>query len=84
MTDKIDVTIEFTNEDCFIRVGSDRVAQRVNGEWVIREMKEGPSSSTIRCGSQATASCCGQKARVANVAEKAGQDPVRHGRERRA
>jgi hypothetical protein len=27
----------------------------------IREMKEGPSSSTIRCGSQATASCCGQK-----------------------
>jgi hypothetical protein len=34
MTDKVDVTIEFTNEDCFIRVGSDRVAQRVNGEWV--------------------------------------------------
>jgi len=27
----------------------------------IREMKEGPSSSAIRCWSQATASCCGQK-----------------------
>ncbi len=34
MTDKIDATIEFTGEDCFIRVGSDRVAQRVEGEWV--------------------------------------------------
>ena len=27
----------------------------------VREMKEGPSSPTIRCWSQATASCCGQK-----------------------
>jgi len=26
-------------------------------------MKEGPSSSAIRCWSQATASCCGQKPR---------------------
>ena len=26
-----------------------------------REMKEGPSGSAIRCRSQATASCCGQK-----------------------
>src|SRR6266536_2889595 len=27
----------------------------------VREMKEGPSSSAIRCRSQATASCCRQK-----------------------
>jgi hypothetical protein len=27
----------------------------------VREMKEGPSGSAIRCRSQATASCCGQK-----------------------
>jgi len=27
----------------------------------VREMKEDPSSSAIRCWSQATASCCGQK-----------------------
>ena len=29
----------------------------------VREMKEGPSRSAIRCGSQTTASCCGQKPR---------------------
>ena len=48
----------------------------------VREMKEGPSSSVIRCRSQATASCCGQKAVVVSVAETPGQDLGRHGQRR--
>src|SRR6201987_4837827 len=32
-----------------------------NGAETVREMKEGPSRSAVRCRSQATASCCRQE-----------------------
>ena len=64
-----------------------RVSRTHRQRWrcgAVREMREGPSEPAIRSGLQTTASCCRQKAMVVSVAEKAGQDPVRYGPERRA
>jgi len=47
-------------------------------------MKEGPSGSAVRCWSQATASCCGQKPWWWALRKRRDDDPGRQGWERRA